>query len=78
MKKSPVAVSVRRLRGGATPYANGHIMLVVGWNRIKRRVLCLDPAFGSNRATLKSYRLTDFLNAWSRSSNLAYVPILGR
>lgn len=76
VKKIPVAVSVRRLRGGATPYANGHIMLVVGWDRVKRRVLCIDPAFGSNRATLKAYRLIDFLHAWSRSSNLAYVPLL--
>lgn len=74
-KKNPVAVSVRRLTGGATPYANGHIMLVVGWNRPKRRVLCIDPAFGNNKATLKAYRITDFLAAWGRSNNLAYVPI---
>lgn len=74
--KVPVAVSVRRLRGGATPYANGHIMVVVGWNKLKRKVLCIDPAFSPSKATLKAYRLSDFLHAWSRSNNLAYVPML--
>ncbi len=73
-QKVPVAVSVRRLRGGATPYANGHFMVVVGWNREKRCVLCLDPAF--SRGILKAYRINDFLRAWSRSSNLAYVPMM--
>ena len=70
-----MAVSVRRLRGGATPYASGHFLVVVGWNRQKRRVVCLDPAFGSNRLVLKAYRLQDFLRAWHRSMNLAYVPM---
>jgi len=72
-KKIPVAVSVRRLRGGATPYANGHFMVVVGWNRLKKCVLCLDPAF--SKSILRAYRIKDFLRAWSRSSNLAYVPM---
>jgi hypothetical protein len=72
-RKIPVAVSVRRLRGGATPYANGHILVVVGWNRQKGCVLCVDPAF--NKSLLKAYPLNNFLRAWSRSSNLAYVPM---
>jgi hypothetical protein len=75
-QKIPVAVSVRRLRGGATPYANGHLMLVVGWNKKRRRVICVDPAFGSNHTTLKSYPITSFLQAWGRSNNLSYVPLL--
>jgi len=75
-KKLPVAVSVRRLRGGATPYAMGHLLVVIGWNRQKRCVLCLDPAFPNNRAVLKAYPLMAFLRAWGRSSNLAYVPML--
>jgi hypothetical protein len=74
-KKIPVAVSVRRLRGGATPYACGHILVVIGWNRQKKCVICADPAFGSNRSVLKAYPLNSFLRAWSRSSNLAYVPM---
>lgn len=71
----PVAVSVRRLKGGATSYANGHIMVVVGWDKKKQRVLCVDPAFEHNHATLKSYRIKDFLKAWGLSKNLAYVPL---
>ncbi|MFA6262848.1 MAG: C39 family peptidase [Candidatus Babeliales bacterium] len=76
VQKMPVAVSVRRLPGGATPYANGHIMVVVGWNRQKSCVLCQDPAFGSNKAVLKAYPLLRFLRAWGRSCNLAYVPMM--
>ncbi len=75
-KKTPVAVSVRRLQGGATPYANGHIMVVVGWNAKRRRVICVDPAFDANHRTLKSYPIHAFLKAWGRSNNLSYVPTL--
>lgn len=71
----PVVVSVRRLLGGATPYSNGHLMVVVGWNAQKRHVLCLDPAFGKGKPVMRAYRINDFLSAWSRSSNLAYVPM---
>jgi hypothetical protein len=74
-KKIPVAVSVRRLRGGATPYANGHILVVAGWNRLKQCVICVDPAFAPSKVTLRAYPLRAFLRAWSRSSNLAYVPM---
>jgi hypothetical protein len=74
-KKIPVAVSVRRLRGGATSYANGHLMVVVGWNREKQCVLCIDPAFSRNSSTPKAYRLRSFLGAWGRSLHLSYVPI---
>lgn len=74
-KKIPIAVSVRRLRGGATPYRNGHFMVVVGWNRITRSVICIDPAFPRTLNTLKSYKIWDFLKAWGLSRNLSYVPM---
>lgn len=74
-KKIPIAVSVRRLRGGATPYRNGHFMVVVGWNRATRSVICIDPAFPRTINTVKSYKIWDFLKAWARSRNLSYVPI---
>lgn len=75
-RQIPVAVSVRRLRGGATPYSNGHLMVVVGWNAQKRHVLCIDPAFENNKSVLRAYRINDFLRAWNRSNNLSYVPML--
>lgn len=71
----PVAVSVRKLRGGATPYTNGHFMVVVGWDQKRQAVLCIDPAFSCNSQTPKAYKLRNFLFAWGRSNNLSYVPI---
>ncbi|MBY0353999.1 C39 family peptidase [Candidatus Babeliales bacterium] len=75
-KKIPVAVSVRRLKGGATPYANGHFLVIVGWDRAKQSVLCIDPAFDDYHTTFKSYPLKNFLKSWGLSKNLAYVPLL--
>ena len=77
-KRIPIAVSVHRLRGGASPYRNGHFMVVVGWDSINRMVMCVDPAFASNGTTLRHYRLRDFLQAWGRSLNLSYIPIPSR
>lgn len=74
-KKLPVAVSVRRLRGGATPYKNGHFIVVVGWNKATRSVICIDPAFPHSVSTVRSYKIWDFLKAWARSRNLSYIPI---
>ena len=74
-KEIPVAVSVRRLKGGATPYSKGHFMVVVGWDNITSSVICIDPAFRSNRKTLKRYKLAHFLNAWALSRNLSYIPM---
>lgn len=73
--KIPVAVSVRRLRGGALPYENGHYIVVIGWNKDTQKVRCIDPAFKGRRRTIRDYNLRDFLAAWSRSRNLGYVPM---
>ncbi len=72
----PVVVSVRRLPGGATPYAGGHLLMVIGYDSRRRRVICLDPAFSPHHATLQSYPLMPFIRAWGRSSNMSYVPLL--
>jgi hypothetical protein len=74
-KEIPVAVSVRRLKGGATPYSKGHFMVVVGWDSAKNSVICIDPAFKGNRRTLKRYKLPHFLTAWGLSRNLSYIPM---
>lgn len=74
-KKIPVAVSVRRLHGGALPYQNGHFIVIVGWDQAKQEVLCIDPAFARTRKTLHAYKLRHFLPAWGRSVNLSYIPI---
>ncbi len=72
-KDIPVIVSVRRLKGGATPYANGHILVVVGWNQANKTVLCHDPAF-KGRVT-RAYPIHHFARAWALSKHLSYIPI---
>lgn len=69
----PVVVSVRRLRGGATPYRNGHLMVVVGWNQEKRTVVCVDPAYEPSTKTIRAYKIWNFLQAWGLSYNLSYI-----
>lgn len=70
----PVVVSVRGpLKGAPLPYANGHLLLVVGYNKRFKKVLCQDPAFDRDEKTAVAYELKDFLTAWERSYRLAYV-----
>lgn len=72
--KMPVVVSVKGpLCGSAQPYVQGHLMVVKGFDAQKRRVLCMDPAFRSPAETDVSYALDDFLEAWWRRGNVAYV-----
>lgn len=70
----PVVVSIKGpLPGGALPYSSGHLICVVGYDAEESRVYCVDSAFPSNETTLVSYSLPDFLEAWGRRKNLAYV-----
>lgn len=78
-KKTPVIVSVRGpLQGSALPYTQGHLMVVIGFDAVNERVLCMDPAFPTNKETLTSYPLQDFIVAWSRRGFIAYIfePVL--
>ena len=72
----PVAVSILgKINGGAWPYNSGHFIVVIGWNQKTKRVICIDPAFKNRRQIVRHYRIRDFMRAWGRSRNLAYVPI---
>jgi len=74
MNKIPVGVSVRgAIKGAPKTYKNGHLMVVVGWDAKRKKVICHDPAFYSNNSTLVKYNLGSFLRAWERSNRLAYV-----
>ncbi|MFH0898810.1 MAG: C39 family peptidase [bacterium] len=75
VNKIPVAVSVRKLKNGATPYSNGHFLVVIGWDRSKQSIICLDPAFSPTSTIVKKYKLSDFLKAWGRSYYLSYIPL---
>jgi len=75
-RKIPVAVSIRGyLRGCAWAYKNGHFVVVIGWDQKNQRVICIDPAFRESKKLLRAYRIRDFLTAWGKSRNLAYVAI---
>jgi hypothetical protein len=73
-KKIPVAVSIRgRLRPNTYSYDNGHFVVVVGWDRKTRRVICIDPFFRGKQDIVRRYRARDFIRAWGKSRNLSYV-----
>ncbi len=76
-QKIPVAVSVRgKLKGGLVPYNNGHFIVVIGWDRKKKMVRCIDPAIKDIKQTERWYSYDDFVTAWGRSRNLSYVSSL--
>ena len=73
-KSLPVIVSVRgSLEGAPKEYNNGHLLVVVGWNQQKQKVLCHDPAFENNEKVYAEYDIKSFCTAWGRSRHLAYV-----
>lgn len=72
-KQVPVAVSIRGpLKGSATPYEKGHILVVVGWDAKKREVICHDPAFDTVDQVYTRYDIHEFIVAWERSRRLTY------
>lgn len=74
LRACPVIVSVQGpLKGSATPYANGHLIVVVGWDAKNERVWCVDSAFRDNKKTLMWYSSSEFCKAWARRRNLSYV-----
>jgi hypothetical protein len=69
----PVVVSVRGpLPGGAMPYAEGHLMVVKGYDAVQQRVLCMDPAFSTHSDTDCAYAFDDFMAAWQRRGRMGY------
>lgn len=71
---TPVIVSVRGpLPGSAQPYAKGHLLAVIGYDSLNKKVICMDPAFPTDGDTHVSYTLSDFVQAWSRRGNIAYI-----
>lgn len=71
---TPVVVSVRGpLPGSAAPYAEGHLIAVIGYDAESRQVICMDPAFPTDSQTHVRYQLEDFIQAWDRRGRVAYV-----
>lgn len=73
-KGIPVVVSVKGpLIHSALPYERGHLMVVIGYEGQKLEVICMDPAFSKHAETIVRYPIQDFLAAWHRRLNLAYL-----
>jgi hypothetical protein len=74
MNGIPVIISVRgSIDGAPKAYANGHLLVVVGWDAQHKKVICHDPALPTNNATLRRYSIYSFLKAWESSKRLAYL-----
>lgn len=74
LKKFPVVVSVRgMIEGAPKEYIHGHLLVVVGFDKKNKVVLCHDPAVISQDSVLQKYPLESFLRAWERSYRLAYI-----
>ena len=70
----PVVVSIKGpLPGSLHPYSNGHLLVVRGYNPTQQKVRCMDPAYPENSQTYVDYALEDFLNAWQKRKNIAYI-----
>lgn len=70
----PIIVSVRSpLPGSAVNYTQGHLLVVIGYDSLNRKVICMDPAFPTDGETRVTYDLSDFIQAWSRRGNVAYI-----
>ncbi|MBM3184044.1 MAG: hypothetical protein FJZ64_01910, partial [Chlamydiae bacterium] len=70
----PVVVSVRGpLPGSSHPLTFGHLICVIGFHADTNHVLCIDSGFPENEKTFASYDLKDFIEAWGRRQNIAYV-----
>lgn len=73
-KGTPVVVSVRgNLNGAPLVYNKGHLILITGWDKQRKQIICHDPAFAKNSLVKHRYDIKSFLRAWERSNRLAYI-----
>jgi hypothetical protein len=69
----PVVVSVRgMIEGAPKAYDNGHLLVVIGWDRARKAVICHDPALPNEETVLVRYPVESFIRAWERSYRLVY------
>ncbi len=70
----PVIVSVKgELQGAPKVYADGHLMVVRGYDAQSNTVLCLDPCAENHENTPIAYPYGDFMHAWAARKHLCYL-----
>lgn len=70
----PVVVSVRgKMNGAPKDYNQGHLILVIGFDKNNKEVIVHDPAFSSDPKVKFKYEIVSFIRAWERSHRLAYL-----
>ncbi len=76
MEGIPVVVSIRgTLKGAAKSYPSGHLLVVVGWDKKKAKVICHDSAFKHNHNVEVEYDWSEFVTAWQLSQRLVYRAV---
>lgn len=71
---SPVVISVKGpLPRSAQPYAEGHLLVIIGYDAREKEVICMDPAFPSDEKTYVRYKYDDLIKAWERREYVAYI-----
>lgn len=75
IKGCPVLVNVLGTPFGGLPWPpyRSHILCVLGYDSVSQTVHCLDPIFPTNKGTLSSYAIDDFLRIWAKRQNIACV-----
>ena len=75
-KGLPIVASVKgSLSGSYLPYANGHLLVIKGYDALSQQVLCMDPAFPLDEQTSIGYHWEEFMQAWENRHYLAYFFI---
>lgn len=74
LRGMPVLVGIKgTLSGAPRPYYFEHIVCVIGYDPAGKRVYAIDSSFPNDRSTFTSYPLDDFLKAWGKQKNIAFV-----
>lgn len=75
-EESPIVVSVKgTIKGAAKPYPKGHLLVVIGFDLARKKIICHDPAFREINKVRCEYDVYDFVQAWERSHRMTYKVI---
>ena len=73
-KGIPVIVSIKGpLKGSGTTGESGHLIVISGYDPSKNEVLCMDPGLPTDKETIVSFPLPEFMKAWERRGKIAYM-----